>query len=121
VNRVTRPFSTRAHLQCVPGSTISDRAARDGSSAIAPMICASSPRITSGNGSSCMTPGTRCTRPQSDMKRTMPEAIVAVSAGQATYGTTCHPVRLPTMPAAHTGTPGPRSSQSAAMPRNAAA
>lgn len=84
-----------------------------GSFASAPNICVSSPRITSGNSPVAITPGTIDTVvPRDVVTVTSPATSASAPAGTSTYGASRQPCALPTIPAASTGTPGARSSQS---------
>ena len=94
-----RPSAIVAHLLCVPGRTIRCRPIADrGSSAMAPKICVSSPRITSGAPVRVARPDRMVTGMPSSASRAAPAIQVAGSAGQSTYGTSIQPLRDPTMP-----------------------
>ena len=83
IGRPAKEIKATAHLQCVPGSTSSDRSASAGCIASTPTICISSPRITSGSGPPRIRPGTRWIVPQPESNATSPLAIEAGSAGHS--------------------------------------
>ena len=88
----------------------------------APATWISSPRITSGAapGGSKRSPGaSHSSRPSGVATRTARAASACTSAGHSTYGASCQPCALPTMPQATTGSPGHWLSQGPVTAANA--